>query len=144
GDLLVLRLRNEIEPGTSPDAHAHASAADPCASGAMELSATNLHFHGLTIPARCHQDEVLKTSIGAGDPPFEYRFRIPAEEPPGLYWYHPHIHGYSTPQVLGGASGALVIEGIEQVNGEAAGKRSRVVVVWAKNLLTPHAPPPAA
>src|SRR6202789_3802519 len=58
GDLLVLRLRNEIEPGTSPDARAHASAVDACASGAMELSATNLHFHGLTITARCHKDEL--------------------------------------------------------------------------------------
>ena len=141
GDLLVLRLRNEIEPGTSPDAHAHASAADACASGAMELSATNLHFHGLTIPALCHQDEVLKTSIGAGAPPFEYRFRIPAEEPPGLYWYHPHIHGYSTPQVLGGASGALVIEGIEQANREVAGLPERVLVIRDQNLLNPDAPP---
>ena len=59
---------------------------------------------------------MLKTSIQPGDPPFEYRFRIPADEPPGLYWYHPHIHGFSTPQVLGGASGALIIEGIERAN----------------------------
>jgi FtsP/CotA-like multicopper oxidase with cupredoxin domain len=124
GDLLVLRLRNEIEPGTSPDAHAHASSADPCTSGAMELSATNLHFHGLTIPAL-----------------FEYRFRIPADEPPGLYWYHPHIHGFSTPQVLGGASGALVIEGIEQANREVAGLPERVLVIRDQNLLNPDAPP---
>ncbi len=47
-------------------------------------------------------------------PAFEYRFRIPADEPPGLYWYHPHIHGFSSRQVLGGASGAMIIEGIEQ------------------------------
>src|SRR6202453_436092 len=107
----------------------------------MDLRATNLHFHGLTIPARCHQDEVLKTSVGAGDPPFEYRFRIPAEEPPGLYWYHPHIHGYSTPQVLGGASGALVIEGIEQAYREAAGLPERVLVIRDQNLLNPDAPP---
>ena len=143
GDLLVLRLKNElnIEPGASPDAHRHAIAADACASGEMELSATNLHFHGLTIPALCHQDEVLKTSIRAGDPPFEYRFRIPADEPPGLYWYHPHIHGFSTPQVLGGASGALVIEGIEQANPEAAGLPERVLVIRDQNFLNPDAPP---
>jgi FtsP/CotA-like multicopper oxidase with cupredoxin domain len=143
GDLLVLQLRNElnIAPDTSAHTHAHASTADACASGAMELSATNLHFHGLTIPALCHQDEVLKTSIEAGDPPFEYRFRIPADEPPGLYWYHPHIHGYSTPQVLGGASGALVIEGIEQANREVAGLPERVMVIRDQNLLNPDAPP---
>jgi FtsP/CotA-like multicopper oxidase with cupredoxin domain len=142
GDLLVLRLKNElnVEPGT-PYAHRHAIAADACASGEMELSATNLHFHGLTIPALCHQDEVLKTSIRAGDPPFEYRFRIPADEPPGLYWYHPHIHGFSTVQVLGGASGALVIEGIEQANTEVAGLPERVLVIRDQNLLHPDAPP---
>ena len=142
GDLLVLRLKNElsIEPAP-PDAHRQRTAVDACASGAMELSATNLHFHGLTIPARCHQDEVLKTSIRAGDPAFEYRFRIPADEPPGLYWYHPHIHGFSTPQVLGGASGALVIEGIEQAIRETAGLPERVLVIRDQNLLNPDAPP---
>jgi FtsP/CotA-like multicopper oxidase with cupredoxin domain len=143
GDMLVLRLKNElnVELGAPPDAHRHVISADSCSRGAMELSATNLHFHGLTIPAQCHQDEVLKTSIGAGDPPFEYRFRIPNDEPPGLYWYHPHIHGFSTPQVLGGASGALLVEGIEQANGEVAGLPERVLVIRDQNLLNPDAPP---
>ena len=36
-----------------------------------------------------------------GDAPFEYRFKVPADEPPGLYWYHPHMHGFSKAQVLG-------------------------------------------
>ena len=43
-------------------------------------------------------------------------FKFRRDEPPGLYWYHPHIHGFSTEQVLGGASGALIIEGIERAN----------------------------
>src|ERR1700689_4028853 len=120
GDLLELRLQNELTdldpapaamPGmtmtpASRGADAHHS--DPCNSLAMTGGATNLHFHGLTGPARCHQDEVLKTSIQPGDAPFEYRFRIPRNEPPGLYWYHPHIHGFSKAQGMGGASGALI------------------------------------
>ena len=161
GDLLVLHLKNELNIETGGQANAHgpaseanaataasvpavasaATAASACASGAMELSATNLHFHGLTIPALCHQDEVLKTSIREGDPPFEYRFRIPADEPPGLYWYHPHIHGFSTAQVLGGASGALIIEGIEQANHQVAGLPERVLVIRDQNLLNPDSPP---
>ncbi|HUN89789.1 MAG TPA: hypothetical protein VMU28_13405 [Terriglobales bacterium] len=28
-------------------------------------------------------------------------------------WYHPHIHGFSKLEVLGGTSGALIVEGIE-------------------------------
>ncbi len=156
GDLLILHLKNELTIETGGSAHAHpapaastvsaagsarATTASACASGAMELSATNLHFHGLTIPALCHQDEVLKTSIREGDAPFEYRFRIPANEPPGLYWYHPHIHGFSTAQVLGGASGALIVEGIEQANPETAGLPERVLVIRDQNLLNPDAPP---
>ena len=113
GDLLVLHLKNElVDPDpparaeasaqAQPPAHTHshhhdgsaAKPTDPCSSGAMSAVSTNLHFHGLTVPPVCHQDDVLKTSIQPSDPPFEYRFQIPADEPPGLYWYHPHIHGF--------------------------------------------------
>ena len=107
----------------------------------MALTSTNLHFHGLTIPPVCHQDEALKTSIQPGDAAFEYRFRIPDNEPPGLYWYHPHIHGFSKAQVVGGASGALIIEGIERANPELAGLPERVLVIRDQDLLNPDAPP---
>jgi len=107
----------------------------------MTAFATNLHFHGLAIPPVCHQDEVLKTTINPSDAPFEYRIRIPAEQPPGLYWYHPHIHGFTNPQVLGGASGALLIEGIERANPEVAGLPERVFVIRDQDLLNPDAQP---
>jgi len=29
----------------------------------MDACSTNLHFHGLTIPAVCHQDDALQTLI---------------------------------------------------------------------------------
>jgi len=149
GDLLVLKLKNDLTnlgsaSATAMHMHNHAQPAgksDPCASGLMSATSTNLHFHGLTVPPVCHQDDVLKTSIQPEDLPFEYRFRIPENEPPGLYWYHPHIHGFSTPQVLGGASGALVIEGIERANPEVAGLPERVFVMRDQNLLNPNAPP---
>lgn len=96
GDLLVLRLKNDLtasdRAASKRDQHAHMHPgrnADPCVSGAMTPTSTNLHFHGLTIPPICHQDDVLKTSVSPRDMPFEYRFRIPPDEPPGLYWYHP-------------------------------------------------------
>src|SRR5271155_4173659 len=154
GDLLILNLKNELaDPSHSAaaitsaaanHAHMHPAAdknADACASGAMTITSTNLHFHGLTVPAVCHQDDVLKTSIAPGDPPFEYRFRIPENEPPGLYWYHPHIHGFSKAQVIGGASGALIIEGIERANKEVAGLPERVLVIRDQDLMNPDAPP---
>ena len=149
GDLLVLHLKNDL---TIPDpagdqanhlhAHMHAEKnGDPCMSGGMTAKSTNLHFHGLTIPPVCHQDDVLKTSISPSDAPFEYRFRIPANQPPGLYWYHPHIHGFTKAQVLGGASGALIVEGIERANKEVAGLPERVLIIRDQDLLNPNAPP---
>jgi len=107
----------------------------------MTALSTNLHFHGLTVPPVCHEDDVLNTVIQPGDEPFEYRFKIPADEPPGLYWYHPHIHGFTTAQVLGGASGALIVEGIERANRDLAGLPERVLIVRDQDLLNPNAPP---
>jgi FtsP/CotA-like multicopper oxidase with cupredoxin domain len=156
GDLLILNLKNNLSGnensggrvGATPS-HMHTAASernstkqsDPCAASVMTITSTNMHFHGLTVPAVCHQDEVLKTSIQPGDPSFEYRFQIPADEPPGLYWYHPHIHGFSKAQVVGGASGALIIEGIERANPEVAGLAERVLVIRDQDLLHPDAPP---
>lgn len=160
GDELVLRLKNELKsdlnagdaataaPAIDMPAH-HGGAgfhatADPCHAGTMNAASTNLHFHGLTVAARCHADEVLQTSIAPGDQPFEYRFRIPADEPPGLYWYHPHIHGFSSRQVAGGASGALIVEGLERVAGALRGLPERVLVIRDQDLLHPDAPPDPA
>lgn len=151
GDLLILKLRNYLT--ISPDAKSSVSSPamampmvipDPCASGQMTAASTNLHFHGLTVPAACHQDDVMKTMIQPGDPPFVYRFRIPPNEPPGLYWYHPHIHGYTNAQVLGGASGAMIVEGIERANQDLAGLPERLLIVRDQELESPDAAPETA
>ena len=156
GDWLVLRLKNDLEPPASsaggdssatPGTHAmhmaasaSAGGSDSCAGGAMGPWSTNLHFHGMTVPAKCHQDDVLKMlNIAPGGPPFEYRFQIPADEPPGVYWYHPHVHGFSNVQVQGGASGALIVEGIERANTLLARMPERMLIVRDQPLLNPDA-----
>jgi FtsP/CotA-like multicopper oxidase with cupredoxin domain len=157
GDRLVLRLANQLSDpvaatlGSSKNTAVTPSwplcratpraGVDPCTSGAMTATSTNLHFHGLTVPPVCHQDDVLKTSIQPGDGAFEYGFQVPVDEPPGLYWYHPHIHGFSSKQVQGGASGALIIEGIERANPLLAGLPERVLVIRDQDLVNPDAPP---
>jgi FtsP/CotA-like multicopper oxidase with cupredoxin domain len=146
GDLLILRFRNGLTESATDHTHAHLhqnanQPGEACASAPMTSQATNLHFHGLTIPSVCHQDDVLKTLIGPGAAPFEYRFRVPENQPPGLYWYHPHVHGFTTQQVLGGASGAMIIEGIERANREVTGLPERVLVIRDQDLVNPNAPP---
>jgi FtsP/CotA-like multicopper oxidase with cupredoxin domain len=153
GDTLLLHLKNELveDKLAAPDLLSltrqsictakPTKKADPCISGAMTPTSTNLHFHGLTIPAVCHQDDVLKTSIQPSDSAFEYRFQIPRNEAPGLYWYHPHIHGFSSKQVQGGASGALIVEGIERAIPDVAGLPERVFVIRDQDLQNPKALP---
>ena len=91
GDLVIIHLKNDLtnlHPGADTTYHPpmHMGIQQDkkrCTDGGMTPTSTNLHFHGLTIPPVCHQDDVLKTSVQPGDPPFEYRFRVPANEPPG-------------------------------------------------------------
>ena len=165
GDLLLLQLTNELNRSGDVmqpmphDAHAvaHASAlaaahsaaraahaTDPCRSGEMSMLVTNLHFHGMALAPVCHQDEVLETAIASHATPFEYRIRIPVDAPPGLFWYHPHIHGFSKAQVLGGASGAIIIEGLERAEPAVAGLAERVLVIRDQDLVNPDAPPAAS
>ena len=113
-------------------AHMHAASKhgatggdDPCNGGMVLQSSTNMHFHGLNVPPVCHQDDVINTIIQSGDPSFQYSIQIPANEPPGLYWYHPHPHGNTSVQVGGGASGAIIVEG---TNPLTAGLTERVLI----------------
>lgn len=148
GDTLILNLKNEISlPSADSSSLADSigvknvrGESDPCTGGAMTLSSTNLHFHGLAVPPVCHQDETLKTLIQPGDPPFEYRVQIPKNQPPGLYWYHPHVHGFTEEQLLGGASGALIVEGMAQAVPRVAGLPERVFVICDEKMPEPSDP----
>jgi FtsP/CotA-like multicopper oxidase with cupredoxin domain len=132
GDLLILRLKNELPNHSllmSPSPSQQNNCTAKMAAMDVQSATTNLHFHGLTIPPSCHQDDVLHTAISPDQAAFEYRFQIPVTQPPGLYWYHPHPHGHSEVQVLGGASGALIVEGAERFNRLLAGLPERILII---------------
>jgi FtsP/CotA-like multicopper oxidase with cupredoxin domain len=146
GDRLLLGVKNSITGDDSGSMSAMDSMAapsgQPCGdTGAMTLQSTNVHFHGLNVPPVCHQDDVLTTLIQPGTPGFEFNIQIPTTEPPGLYWYHPHIHGFTEFQVNGGAAGAIVVEGMEKVRPEVAGLTERVFVL-RQQYLVPWVPGP--
>jgi FtsP/CotA-like multicopper oxidase with cupredoxin domain len=109
--------------------------------GDMTLSSTNVHFHGLNVPPTCHQDDVLTTLIQPNKPAFKFNIQIPKNEPPGLYWYHPHVHGFTEFQVNGGAAGALIVEGMDKIRPEVAGLKERVFVI-RQQYLVPWVPGP--
>jgi len=134
GDSLALSLTNDMQEFfVRAGQHMHPvslpSFANPDCDGYMASYSTNVHFHGLSLPPLCRQDETIFTLINPGDPPFLYKTQIPANQPPGLYWYHPHPHGMTQAQVMGGASGALIIQGIDKVKPEVAGLTEQVLVL---------------
>lgn len=148
GDELMISLKNDLPPadpmtgmhGMKGMAMAHPPSPQPpgievsgapsrnCNSMTMTATSTNMHFHGANVAPVCHQDEVLKTLINSGES-FEYDIHFPLNEPPGLYWYHPHIHGSSEAAVQGGASGAIIVEGLQNVVPEIAGLPEQLLIV---------------
>jgi FtsP/CotA-like multicopper oxidase with cupredoxin domain len=146
GDRLLLNVKDRIttdgaEAMSEMDPMSGATAKTCGDTGAMTLQSTNVHFHGLNVPPVCHQDDVLTTLIQPGSPGFEFNIQIPTTEPPGLYWYHPHVHGFTEFQVNGGAAGAIVVEGMDKVRPEVAGLTERVFVV-RQQYLVPWVPGP--
>jgi FtsP/CotA-like multicopper oxidase with cupredoxin domain len=101
---------------------------DPTQNNGMTGGSMNIHYHGTNTSPACHEDNVVKTLINSNST-FQYSVHFPANEPPGLYWYHPHVHGLAEAAVLGGAAGALVIDGINNVQPAVAGLRSRVIML---------------
>jgi FtsP/CotA-like multicopper oxidase with cupredoxin domain len=89
--------------------------------------ATNLHFHGLRVSPDGRADNV---SIAV--PPgrqFHYDFEIPADHPPGLFFYHDHNAGFAEMNVMYGLGGALIIEGFADQFPGLAGVPQKLVVI---------------
>ncbi len=154
GEELRITIRNEITDPAAIDAFVSPAALKdpnqpvpanagffPVVAGMRHAAtgATNLHVHGFAVPAIVPQDEVMHTCVdpapGPAVPPatcgqreFTYRYKIPADMPAGLYWYHPHVHGEVQAQMLMGLSGPIVVEGPDDEARRAAGIEDRVFI----------------
>lgn len=130
GEQFDLRVVNEIS-GPAAGATMTASALAPCKpappmtgpvqtfSGYMNHMTrssfmpmndmdVNMHFHGFQGAAADEAifDSTLSTSAHA----CEYHITIPATQPVGTYFYHPHAHGAAGDQVGGGLGGAWIVD----------------------------------
>lgn len=128
GDTLKIHFVNRL-PKLDPIKVAHGS--DHGGSNLL-LNPTNLHTHGLIVPARAPTpsdptfgDFVFVTAYNPanGQPASEgahehgrsvmdsvdYRIDIPRNHPSGLFWFHPHIHGLALNQVSSGLAGIITI-----------------------------------
>jgi FtsP/CotA-like multicopper oxidase with cupredoxin domain len=86
-----------VPPGTQAGQPAGAPAAPVVASGGHGTHTIAGAAAGMTI--------VQGNS-------YEYKWTVPSDHAQGLFWYHPHPHGISEGQVLGGMSGLLVVDGL--------------------------------
>jgi FtsP/CotA-like multicopper oxidase with cupredoxin domain len=108
-------VEEELNPATS-------------ALNTMTGGSMNIHYHGTNTSPACHGDNVTKTLVNPGST-FAYSLQFPENEPSGLYWYHPHVHGLSEAAVQGGASGALVVDGIQNLQPATSGLVDRILVI---------------
>jgi suppressor of ftsI len=95
GDTIVIDLENNL-----PSGHGY-------------KDDMNIHFHGIGTSPRRPADDVL-TMLAQPGGTLHYVVPIPLNQEPGLYWYHPHVHGHTNYQVgQAGMSGAIIVQGLE-------------------------------
>ncbi len=132
GDRLEIRFVNRL-PKLDPIKVAHA---EDEGGANLPLNPSNLHTHGLIVPARAptatdptfgdyvfvnvfNPANGLPASQGGHDHGqnamdfVDYRIDIPRNHPSGLYWFHPHVHGLSLNQVSSGLAGIITIGEVE-------------------------------
>jgi len=93
GDVIRLRLTNNIST----------------------VKPTNLHYHGFAVSPLAPSDNIY-LSIPPSGGSYNYTVNMPSTHAQGMFWYHPHPHGISEPQVLAGMSGAMIVEGLLESN----------------------------
>src|SRR6185503_6149341 len=124
GDTIKINLTNQVPDAPGAPREKMFTPDVACGSTDMTISSINMHFHGTNTSPKCHSDEVIHTLINSGET-FQYVLNIPKDEPPGLYWYHPHVHGTSSQMVQGGATGSIEVEGNANIQPAVAGVPER-------------------
>src|SRR5215831_7433753 len=135
GDHLLITVTNNLPAGSA----GMTLSAPSCGASVMNSTSVNIHYHGTNISPTCQQDEVIKTLINSGET-FQYNLTIPPDESPGLYWYHPHVHGIAEHTMQGGPAGAIVIDGIQDIQPEVSKMRQRILLV--RDHVVPGNPKP--
>jgi blue copper oxidase len=104
---------------------------------------TTVHFHGLTLPEA--QDGAGFDPIAPGG---RKRVRFEVKNRSGLYWFHPHPHGFTAEQVHAGLAGLLVVTDEDDAALDAAlalaqGNRLALAIADVRvqgGLMRPYAP----
>jgi FtsP/CotA-like multicopper oxidase with cupredoxin domain len=111
GETLIVHVVNELADLTIPDFYDPAFTAKgktvPLQPKQLTSAPFNLHVHGLHVSPSGNSDNVL-LDIPPGYTN-TYTYRIPADHPQGMYWYHSHRHTLTAQQTYLGLAGLLII-----------------------------------
>jgi len=145
GQNLSINVVNTLPPNPSATVPA---GGDPT-NNPHGFNTTNLHVHGVQVvphlfdPVGTTSTSATMIAIQPGSS-FAYSFAVPSDQPPGLYWYHPHHHGSTDVQVSGGMAGLILVSGaIDQVP-EIAAARDIQLAFQTLNVFPPNAANPGA
>ncbi len=100
GDTLKIKLINDFPanpPVTRTGMYPH------------EPYTTNFHSHGLEVSPQGDSDNVLRKMYPGTTN--KVVIKIPTYHHAGTFWYHPHVHGAVTFQLMGGMAGMLIVRG---------------------------------
>ena len=126
GDQLKFRLVNRL-PSIDPKMLAFGLDAPN-----LPLNPTNMHTHGLVVPARSPTlsnptfgdyifVDIYNPANGIPAPQgthqhgsvvmgfADYQIDIPANHPSGAFWFHPHVHGLAVNQLSSGMAGIISV-----------------------------------
>ncbi|MBC8509689.1 MAG: multicopper oxidase domain-containing protein, partial [Chloroflexi bacterium] len=68
-----------------------------------------IHWHGLHVPEAADGHPRL-----AIDPGESYTYEFTVADRAGTYWFHPHPHGRTGPQVYNGLAGLFIVSDVEE------------------------------
>jgi FtsP/CotA-like multicopper oxidase with cupredoxin domain len=135
GDTIQIRLINRLPP--SPSGQSSLAFLN-------HQNSTNLHFHGLHVSPKkvtvggqeIYGDYVVDSPDQGVLPGAErlHKIEIPLNHPPGIFWYHPHLHGSTAAQVSGGMFGVIIVEGPTGQLFDPQIANERVIFVHKHNL----------
>jgi FtsP/CotA-like multicopper oxidase with cupredoxin domain len=111
GEKLIVHFENELRDLTIKDyfvpQYTPKGESVPLYPPQMTSSPINLHTHGAHISPKGNADNVMLDIPPAMSN--TYTYHIPRNMPQGLYWYHSHLHGLTSPHTYAGLAGLLAV-----------------------------------
>ncbi len=144
GQQLSVNVTNAFPP--NPAAATPGPGIDPMNNPHL-FNTANLHVHGVQVvphifdPVGTTDPAAMMVAIQPGST-YTYNFTIPADQPPGLYWYHPHHHGSTDVEVSGGMAGLILVKGAIDNVPEIAAARDLQLAFQTINVNKPSAATP--